>query len=79
MNEMIERVTEAIFAKLEQQGVILSGCERAESDVGRAAIEAMRECTDAMKTAGEIARDVDEHGVAWTYRAMIDAALKTAE
>lgn len=86
MNEMIERVARAIFDTnrpdiCEQHRNEIWVNPRAENvrevarDLARAAIAAMRECTDGMEHAGEVARDVDECGVAWTYRAMITAAL----
>lgn len=77
-NEIIERVAKAIVDSLESG--IDWGCKR----TAKAAIEAMREPTEAMKHA------VNEHGeeihysyscqvcggVAEGYRAMINAALK---
>lgn len=85
MSEMVERVARALCRQYEiEDGFSPEQAERhADSpmranfrNAARAAIEAMREPTDAMNDAGETARDVDDFGVMYTYIAMIDTALK---
>ena len=87
--EMVERVARAIheeFAKnkcawvsrLEDRGltdVTIDGVFDLK-DVARAAIEAMREPTEAMAAAGQTMLDI-EGDAAIIWRAMIDAALAT--
>lgn len=74
MTEMIDRVAKAIFEAMDvTDGLDSSAAER----YARAAIEAMREPTDAQITA--FSRACDTNGqclVKYGYNAMIDAALK---
>lgn len=77
MSEMIERVTKAIETALQQHGDadIRAGLVFLDiSKVARAAIEAMREPTDAMDEEGAIFSDCNAATPTW--QAMIDAALK---
>jgi hypothetical protein len=75
MSEMIERVALAICGDDNPANVLAIHKTRA-----RAAIEAMREPTDAMSAVGcEIPQwdqETADDGAAAVYRAMIDAALK---
>jgi hypothetical protein len=67
MSEMIEHVARAINAELFRQGVIVNF----GTVLARAAIESMREPTEAMYEAGGMA----EGEAPDLWRAMIDAAL----
>lgn len=84
MNPMVEKVARVLepqaWAAL-GVGDTLAYKNRRTSSLrkARAAIAAMSEPTDHMEYEGEIARDVDECGVAGTYRAMISAALSDSE
>jgi hypothetical protein len=73
MSEMIDRVAFALFART---GGTADEWSRTNPDVcrsmARAAIEAMREPTDAMRHAAFDEGSISLNG----YRAMIDAALK---
>jgi hypothetical protein len=71
MSEMIERVAKAIFDTMDvTDGLDGSAAER----YARAAIEAMRESTQAMDDAGAIYSDCN--GAPRTWEAMIDEALR---
>lgn len=77
MSEMVERVARAIalaggteFDKLPASHGPGFGMRQMYLSMARAAIEAMREPTEAMIAAG------DEQSCQETYRRMIDAALK---
>lgn len=76
MSEMVARVTRALQAcEPAQIG------QRTGQRLARAAIEAMREPTDEMLSAGSAAAEACDEG--WetnaTWRAMIDVAVNTAE
>lgn len=79
MSEMVERVARAIYFRGDDQGdTAWHHCQLWHRDVAReqarAAIEAMREPTEAMvKAAYGRERTGTERG---NWRAMIDAALK---
>ena len=87
MNEMVERVAEALWTArgnahdnwpadgpLAKQAPWVQRIVREEA---RAAIEAVREPTDAMLDAAEYEEsDLTREGHAQIHRAMIDAALK---
>ena len=87
MNEMIERVgTAALSGLLDRNGIKyeLGDCKSEDSEMwreiveetGRAAIEAMREPTEAMGAAAE--EHQNEH--CWgTWSTMIDAALESGK
>ena len=71
MTEMIERVARAIAQCLNEPG------QCSYSDIARAAIEAMREPTEAMIKEGAYGSGEDSAGVACgAWKAMIDEALK---
>lgn len=79
MTEMVDRVARAIHAELEKTWcVMLTGHGE---ELGRAAIAAMREPTEAMMRAGDAAAESacsgDEGLEAWD--AMIDAALENGQ
>ncbi len=73
MNEMIERVAQAIGAAHERDAPILVALE----ELARAAIAAMREPTEAMVDAGwpRAARIWRQEMLQATWREMIDASL----
>jgi hypothetical protein len=74
---MIERVEKAILTALQK--------EAAPSDLARAAIEAMREPTEAMVASGEsaasfgIGKPKDDAAIPRVWRWMIDAALSNSK
>ena len=73
MSEMIEGVARAIWKKADEQYL---GTEKMEDcdAIARAAIEAMREPTEAMLIASEV--DLHDFDVAAVWSVMIDAALE---
>ncbi len=80
MTEMIERVAKAIYGKLGPHGELDA---EGSGDLGlavliaRAAIEAMREPTDAMMTAYmQVWNDATPDDATQACHALIDAALK---
>lgn len=73
MSEMVDRVAKALEARLKGNEFL------SYEDAARAAIEAMRQPTQAMIEAGAVGSGEDSEAVAegaWEY--MIDAALKPA-
>lgn len=82
MADMVERVARALHESMSQQDIMGYLDAKIDAEVlARAAIEAMREPTEAMKLAGEVPIiNSGSQDDAWslsqgTYRAMIDAAL----
>jgi DNA polymerase/3'-5' exonuclease PolX len=69
MSEMVERVARAMYGEIDFRGEAYKKA--------RAAIEAMREPTEQMSTAGELTPFDCHSDVTW--RAMIDAALGVSE
>lgn len=85
MSTMVERVARAIYFRADDQGdKAWNHCQSWHRDIAReqarAAIEAMREPTDAMANAAwaKIGEDGDAD-VAVIYANMIDAALNEQE
>ncbi|QIG76651.1 hypothetical protein EVC28_027 [Rhizobium phage RHph_I1_23] len=87
--DMVEKVADAILKHLVAGGesikdigdglIKIDGCVDLY-DVARAAIDAMRESTDAMDDAGEKAiYDLPRHIAVMAYEVMIDAAIKEHE
>jgi len=85
MSEMIERVAKAIRAQIDAGPSYQITVDEYMKILARAAIEAMREPTEAMRQSGFDHMDYDEYGsnadennkriAESVYRAMIDAAL----
>lgn len=72
MSEIVERGAEAMQAKRREP--IAQPLDRIWPELMRAAIEAMREATEAMVVAG--CRHENMGDMAGRWQAMIDAALK---
>lgn len=82
MSEMIERVARALCESAKMNPDDAFGGWRHWTDEARAAIRAMRECTERMRLEGEsmatfgIGRAIDDEAVPRVWRGMIDAALR---
>lgn len=81
-SEMVEKVAKAIYLKRNGQGArpwsLLTKAHRTPYlDDARAAIEAMREPTEAMESAGWDSYDRNDgwSGPQYCWQAMVDAAL----
>jgi len=76
MSEMVERVARAIANNLGPLGDLRYYMSDEEAmSAARAAIEAMREPTDAMWDAGPVINDPNDYGPQDVWDAMINAAL----
>ena len=78
MTNMVERVARAITEVLRAKGASSRMMENAGKDAARAAIEAMREPTEAMVNGLRITRECDNTAALWAphiWRTMIDEAL----